>query len=149
MSALSASFNAMRVVAGAAAAVAAMLTAEHAGLFDPVPYRDAEVSRVVLHDDRHMLVTGSFVKTDETCIIDRVTIYAVLPRSLTPLAFEPVRPEGEALHRRPGDQVFTWDVFLNGWFPDEVEVWTRHDCQGEVVERMMVRFAVPPVTERG
>jgi hypothetical protein len=123
--------------------VVAVILGWQYGWFDPAPYQNVQTIEVERDDENHLLVHLRYEKTEADCEYVRGIAYAVLPGDRIPVLFEPVRHAGETAQRFPGIQHLRWDIDLNVWNPDTVEIWTRHDCGGRRVDRMMAEIEVP------
>jgi len=114
-----------------------------AGWFDPVPYRDVEVIDLRRDGDNHLFVHLAYIKTEADCEYVRGQAFAMVPGGREPVAFTPIRVGGQESQRFVGHQDLRWEIDLLQWRPDQVQIWTRHDCRGTRVDRLMATVEVP------
>lgn len=124
-------------------ALVAALVINETPLFDPVPYRGAQVIEAERTQDNHLHVAIAYRKTSADCEYQRGQAFALLPGAREPVSFEAMRGPGQTSQRFEGQQMLRWDIDLNGWYPDVVEIWTRHDCEGHRIDRLMATVEVP------
>jgi len=110
------------------------------GVFDPVPYQDVRVTSVK-RANYDLKFTANFVKRG--CEFQKLGVSGVgFEEDATPLKWWDTVDQGDReANRMAGRQTMGLTVRLIEGL-DEIEVKTRHDCNGQTIDRV---FAVIPV----
>lgn len=131
--------------------VAAILMATIAGLSviadrmgwdDSVPYQDARLISVEPEGGNLRVVVG-YTKTEQDCDFEKAVAIGIALGEATPLIWEPYRGPNVDAQRTPGRQRLDWTIRTQGKVYDEIEIRTRHDCEGERVDQTMITVEVP------
>lgn len=112
------------------------------GYFDPVPYRRVELVEAVFQDDGRLFVHATYIKTPADCEYVRGQAFVNVLGGREAVPFEPIRAAGQGAQRFVGEQTLRWMVDLNGLTASSVEIWTRHDCGGTIVDRQMLEVQI-------
>jgi len=139
----------LRVLTACLIVAVGTVLALRAGIFDPDPFTDATVIDVQRNASNQLHVEIKYVKTDAACSYIRGQAFAELPGGREPVNFRPIRVGGQDDQRFPGQQTLRWNIDLNGWYPEIVSIWTRHECVGQPrpIDTLMAEILVPEISE--
>lgn len=110
--------------------------------FKPTPYNKVEIDSVERKEDG-LHVIANFVKVTEDCKPEKVVVFGYLLDSLRPLDFIPIREGRVERERTAGPQRMELVIDEQAERYDEIEVRTRHNCNGIIVDKTMLRVDVP------
>ena len=100
----------------------------------PVPYRNVVVEDVQEVDEGY-IVTANFVKTD--CTFQRLEVFGVNTGVPIYLVWQPLDGSPSTDYDRSiGRQHMKILANKQGWTFDTLEIRTRHDCDGVIVDRV-------------
>lgn len=125
--------------------------AERQGWFDPAPYYDVHNVSAIAQNDDTVLVSAEYTLTDRACeFLPPIMIFGWVFGDRVPLQYTPIRQSNQGAQRYAGHQLMRLSVDL-GDVPalPHLEVWTRHDCDGRIVERMMLEADVVKMPAEG
>lgn len=106
----------------------------------PVPYRDVrDVS--VTATETGIDIFARYNKTNAPCRFESLVVWGVLGPGRWPLDYEPIRATGQTANRTPGEQIMQLRVRTETRF-DRIEVRTMHDCEGRLVDGVMLNAEV-------
>lgn len=109
-------------------------------LFEPSPYRNVEVVRVE-REENTLRVVANFEKT--ACTFRRLTVVGYLADATDILSWRDgfgLPPDHD---REPGSQTMNIEIMVRGVAYDWVEIRTRHDCDGQTVDRVFAHIELP------
>ena len=106
----------------------------------PRPYVDIHITRADVVGGRLQFI-ANFRKNDG-CDFILLAPVGVILNTATYLSFEDLDGLGTDFNREPGQQTLRISVDLEGGVYDRIEFRTRHDCGGEIINRI---FAVVPL----
>lgn len=112
------------------------------GYFDPVPYRSVELVEAEFQDDGRLLVHARYIKTPADCEYVRGQAFVNVLGAREAVPFEPIRAEGQGAQRFVGEQALRWLINLDGLTVSSVEIWTRHNCGGTIVDQQMLAVQI-------
>lgn len=109
-------------------------------VLSPSPYYGVEVLRAERTAGSIALV-ANFEKTD--CTFDRLTVIASEAGETFILLWSDLDGFPEDHDRDAGEQTLRISIAMGERNPDWVEVRTRHDCDGELVDRVFAHIDIP------
>lgn len=104
------------------------------GYFKPIPYSYVTVNEVI-KNETSIEVVATFVKTD-LCRFRELGAFGESLGQWTRLTWSD--PEGERGDRFPGYQTLHVEIHTEGIDYNQVELRTRHDCDGVRVDRIFL-----------
>lgn len=112
------------------------------GVFDPIPYQDVKVRSVervggVVHFEADFVKRGCTFQAIAFVGVGFSGVSPPLPWSDSPGA------EREEANRLAGRQTMSVDVDIGGAAFDELEVKTRHDCDGQIIDKVFAAVKIP------
>lgn len=110
---------------------------ERSGLFEPRPYSDVTLISAE-RDGPTLHVVAGYTREDDDCEYVNAVAIGIAFGEATALEWTPYRGPNITEVREPGRQRLDWDIHVNGWVFDTVEIRTRHLCGGERVDRTML-----------
>lgn len=109
-------------------------------LFEPSPYQNVEVVRVE-RDESTLRVVANFEKT--ACTFRRLTVVGYLADATDILSWRDgfgLPPDHD---REPGTQTLNIEIDAGAVAYDWIEIRTRHDCDGQTVDRVFAHIDLP------
>lgn len=103
----------------------------------PTPYRDVEI---VQYDviDGEITLTANFTKTE--CVFNRLRVVAGVAGETEFLKWRDIDGLPENHDRNAGQQTLRIGIALQRDGYDWIEIRTRHDCDGEIVDKVFLHF---------
>ena len=102
-------------------------------LMTPVPYGEVQLLSKVEHEG-YTDYTFSHVKYQ--CVFKKLVVFGVNFGILTPLEWEDPVTQTTNRDRLAGKQILSLRVFDGGIRYSSIEIRTRHDCDGQTVDRI-------------
>lgn len=108
------------------------------------PFADVELVSAHPMGPDQIEVIATYEKLN--CQIQKMVVYGVAFGEYTALDFRPRRGPGEGFDRTEGRQTMDIIVDTRGVTYEEIEIRTRHDCDGERVDSVFLKaeLGAPP-----
>lgn len=124
--------------------ISALLTlfADNFGVFKQRPFRDVRLLSIEAQGQK-LHIRAAYEKLG--CQLARMVVFGVgVGDSLVALDFLPYRGPNVELDRIEGRQVMDITVDTLGILYDQIEIRTRHDCDGRRVDSLFLRVDIEP-----
>lgn len=112
------------------------------GWWEPIPYKNVTLVEAFREEDGLHLI-AVYDKTPAKCTLERLVVFGYLLREVQPLDFIPVRDGNVSQQRTEGKQRMELVIDEKATQYDEIEVRTRHNCEGLIVDKSMLKVDVP------
>jgi hypothetical protein len=131
----------LRLTAALVVANAALLVVQYWPHEEPEPYRDVALTSAVLTaDNKNLLLHAVFVKTD--CVFVRLSVVGVGLNGAHLLEWESIDGLGQDYDRIAGLHSLRLKIALGEFEHDRLEIRTRHDCDGEMVDKLFLEYSM-------
>lgn len=130
----------LRLTAALVLVNAALLAAQYWPHTLPDPYRDVELREALLVDDEYLRVQADFVKID--CTFERLSVVGVGLTGAHLLEWESEDGLGQNYDRMAGAHSLRLKIALGKFEHDRIEIRTRHDCDGEIVDKLFLEYTL-------
>lgn len=137
---MTAVYQTLWIIAAALLVTLAAIATVRSGYFDPIPYDNVQIREAFIVDGR-LHIVATFEK------------HGCEQRRFTALGWEAGRTEfmewrgadgvSDDYDREAGVQTLRGSVSLEDRSLDAVEFRTRHDCDGQIIDRVFAYIAIP------
>lgn len=130
----------LRLTAGLVLVNLALFVIQYWPRHVPTPYSDVELREALLTEDQQLVIHADFVKIG--CVFERLSVVGIGLTGAHLLEWVDDDALGPAYDRAAGIQSLRVKISLGDFKHDRIEIRTRHDCDGELVDKLFLEYTL-------